>query len=86
MSVLDEASEFEMVRGTLRALERHGLVDRRAYPEVPPRVEYSLTPLGWSLTGPLMALHEWSAENLDQPTRAPRLRLAVVEHDGALAA
>jgi DNA-binding HxlR family transcriptional regulator len=130
MSVVAEASEFEMVRGTrralsllagkwsvevlyllasgtrrysevlyevgevskktltqtLRALERQGLVGRRAYPEVPPRVEYSLTPLGWSLTGPLMALYEWSAENLDQPRPAPRLRLALVEHDGAIAA
>jgi DNA-binding HxlR family transcriptional regulator len=69
---------------TLRALEGQGLVTRRAYAEVPPRVEYSLTPLGWSLTGPLMALYEWSAENLDGPTAAPRLRL--VEHEGALAA
>src|SRR6185295_10037706 len=50
---------------TLRTLERQGLVARRAYPEVPPRVEYSLTPLGWSLTGPLMALYEWAAEHLD---------------------
>jgi DNA-binding HxlR family transcriptional regulator len=27
-------------------------------------VEYSLTPLGWSITGPLMTLYEWSAEHL----------------------
>ena len=69
---------------TLRTLERQGLVARRAYPEIPPRVEYSLTPLGWSLTGPLMALYEWSAENLDEPTAAPVLRL--VRDDDALAA
>jgi DNA-binding HxlR family transcriptional regulator len=55
---------------TLRALERDGLVARRAYPEVPPRVEYSLTPLGWSMTGPLMELYEWSAEHLGDGSRA----------------
>jgi DNA-binding HxlR family transcriptional regulator len=49
---------------TLRTLERHDLVARTVHAEVPPRVEYSLTPLGWSLTGPLMAIYEWSAEHL----------------------
>ena len=49
---------------TLRALERDGLIARRIYAEVPPKVEYSLTPLGWSLTGPLMAMYEWAAEHL----------------------
>jgi DNA-binding HxlR family transcriptional regulator len=49
---------------TLRLLERRGLVARRAYAEVPPRVEYSLTPLGWSITGLLMSLYEWSAAHL----------------------
>ena len=84
--VLYEVGEIskKTLTHTLRTLERDGLVTRRAYAEVPPRVEYSLTPLGWSLTGPLMALYEWSVENLDESLPAPRLRL--VEHDGALAA
>jgi DNA-binding HxlR family transcriptional regulator len=49
---------------TLRLLMRRGLVARRAYAEVPPRVEYSLTPLGWSITEVLMTLYEWSAAHL----------------------
>ena len=51
---------------TLRGLQREGLVVRTAYAEMPMRVEYSLTPLGWSLTGPLMALYEWAAVELDE--------------------
>jgi DNA-binding HxlR family transcriptional regulator len=48
---------------TLRALERDGLVTRNVFPEVPARVEYSLTPLGWSITEPLVALAEWAEAN-----------------------
>jgi DNA-binding HxlR family transcriptional regulator len=62
----------------LRSLEAGGLIARRAFAEVPPRVEYSLTPLGWSLTGPLMVLYEWAAENLEPTGPASRPRLAVV--------
>jgi DNA-binding HxlR family transcriptional regulator len=51
---------------TLRGLERDGLIARRVYAEVPPKVEYSLTPLGWSLTGTLMAMYEWSADHLHE--------------------
>jgi DNA-binding HxlR family transcriptional regulator len=50
---------------TLRSLQRDGLVVRRAYADVPVRVEYSLTALGWSLTGPLMSLYEWAAAEID---------------------
>jgi DNA-binding HxlR family transcriptional regulator len=48
---------------TLRALEHDGLVVRRAYPEVPMRVEYSLTDLGWSITSLLLAMYEWSEQH-----------------------
>src|SRR3954471_9234417 len=45
---------------TLRAMERDGLVPRRVHAEVPPRVEYALTPLGATLAPPLRALGSWS--------------------------
>ncbi|HVG74501.1 MAG TPA: helix-turn-helix domain-containing protein [Thermoleophilaceae bacterium] len=48
---------------TLRSLERDGVIARRVYAEVPARVEYSLTPLGWSLTAPLMAMYEWATDH-----------------------
>jgi DNA-binding HxlR family transcriptional regulator len=60
---------------TLRRLEANGLIARHAYADVPVRVEYSLAPLGWSLTRVLMSLYEWSAELEPQPPR-PHLRLA----------
>ena len=45
---------------TLRDLERLGLVSRRIYAEVPPRVEYTLTPLGESLVKVLDSIREWT--------------------------
>lgn len=52
-----------MLTLTLRNLERDGLVTRKIYPEVPPRVEYGLTELGKTLDGPISKLWDWSAEN-----------------------
>jgi len=49
-----------MLTVTLRSLERDGLVRRTVFPEVPPRVEYALTPLGASMTGPVTALADWA--------------------------
>jgi DNA-binding HxlR family transcriptional regulator len=50
----------KVMTDTLRTLELDGLVARRIFAEVPVRVEYSLTPLGWTLTEPLIALSEWA--------------------------
>ncbi len=47
----------------LKELEQDGLINRIVYPEVPPRVEYNLTPLGWSLESTLQSLSEWGEEN-----------------------
>jgi DNA-binding HxlR family transcriptional regulator len=47
-----------MMTDTLRALERDGLVNREIFTEVPLRVDYSLTPIGWTITEPLLALAE----------------------------
>lgn len=49
---------------TLRSLERDGLVTRTVYAEVPPRVEYALTPLGRSLGEPLAAVQDWAERNV----------------------
>ncbi len=47
----------------LRRLEQHGLVARHVFAEVPPRVEYRLTPLGATLVEPLQALSKWATEH-----------------------
>jgi len=52
-----------MLTLTLRNLERDGLVARSVYAEVPPRVEYELTPTGRTLIEPAMALAEWAVEH-----------------------
>lgn len=47
----------------LRELESDGLVGRRVYPVVPPKVEYALTPGGQSLRDILLALHRWGVDH-----------------------
>jgi DNA-binding HxlR family transcriptional regulator len=52
-----------MLTLTLKQLQRDGLLSRTAYPEIPPRVEYSLSPLGASLLSTVLALAEWAADH-----------------------
>jgi DNA-binding HxlR family transcriptional regulator len=48
---------------TLRAMERDGLIARRVHAEVPPRVEYALTPLGATMATPMKVLANWTLTN-----------------------
>jgi DNA-binding HxlR family transcriptional regulator len=53
----------KMLTITLRQLEHDGFVQRVYFPEVPPRVEYSITPLGESLMEALSHLVKWANDN-----------------------
>lgn len=52
-----------MLAQTLRALERDGYISRTAYPTVPPKVEYTLTDLGFSLLEKIEPLVQWANEH-----------------------
>jgi DNA-binding HxlR family transcriptional regulator len=55
---------------TLRDLERDGILSRTMYNEMPPRVEYELTPLGQTLREPLSALGRWAEKHIEEVLRA----------------
>ena len=55
----------KMLTQTLRNLERDGLVQRRVYAQVPPRVEYALTPLGQTLCESITAIINWSENHIE---------------------
>ena len=55
---------------TLRAMERDGLITRAVFAEVPPRVEYTLTPLGHTLEAPIAAVREWAEVHMPEITGA----------------
>ena len=56
----------KMLSATLKNLEQSHLVHREVYPEVPPRVEYSLTGTGRSLLPAIIALIDWGKEHFDE--------------------
>jgi DNA-binding HxlR family transcriptional regulator len=62
----------KMLTKTLRQLERDGLVSRAVYPEVPPKVEYRLTPLGRALGKAVCGIWTWAARHLADVDRARR--------------
>ena len=64
----------KMLAQTLHALEEDGFVHREVYPVIPPRVDYSLTPLGQEVAGHVEVLADWIEDSL------PRIIAARAEH------
>ncbi|WP_010172124.1 MULTISPECIES: winged helix-turn-helix transcriptional regulator [unclassified Pseudomonas] len=60
----------KMLTQTLRGMERDGLVVRKVYPVVPPKVEYSLTTLGFTLGAAFCGVWVWAADNLEEIEQA----------------
>lgn len=59
-----------MLTVTLRSLERDGLITRKIFAEIPPRVEYELTPLGQSLLQQIWDMAQWASSNMNQIVEA----------------
>lgn len=56
----------KMLSTSLKSLEADKLINRKMYPEIPPRVEYKLTPLGESLMSPLENLITWAIQHAEE--------------------
>jgi DNA-binding HxlR family transcriptional regulator len=61
-----EGISEKMLIQCLREMEGRGIVHREIYHEVPPKVEYSLTPLGRSLNDALVPLGDWAEAHMQQ--------------------
>ncbi len=66
----------QMLTAQLRELEAEGVVARKVYPVVPPRVEYSLTPLGQDLRAVTDALSDWGARLARTPNQEAVTKVA----------
>ncbi len=56
----------KMLTQQLREMEEDGIIHRQVYAQIPPKVEYSLTPLGESLKPILYAMHDWAVQYYDK--------------------
>ncbi|HSJ03171.1 MAG: winged helix-turn-helix transcriptional regulator [Verrucomicrobium sp.] len=71
LSRLIPHASSKMLTQQLRELERDGIVKRKVYHQVPPKVEYSLTQRGESLRPIILAMGEWALKNPKPETAKP---------------
>jgi DNA-binding HxlR family transcriptional regulator len=62
----------KMLAQQLREMEADGIVGRKVFPQIPPKVEYSLTPLGKTLRPVIDAMHDWADSHGDSLSRKRR--------------
>ena len=60
-----EGISKQMLTKQLRELEQDGILDRKIFAEIPPRVEYSLTELGYSLLPIIKQMRQWGEEQME---------------------
>ena len=70
MQKLAEGISRQALTKQLRELEKDGIIERVVYPEIPPRVEYYITPYGESLYTIINQMESWGEENLKQAVNA----------------
>src|ERR1700754_1415592 len=61
-----EGISQQMLSRTLKMLERDGMVIRTTFPTTPPQVQYELSKLGHSLSGPVLAVGKWAYDHLEE--------------------
>lgn len=66
----------KMLAQTLRELERDGIVSRKAYAVIPPKVEYTLTPLGENVSALLQDIRQWAEQHVPDILAARSLHAA----------
>jgi DNA-binding HxlR family transcriptional regulator len=76
--LLPDVSQKVLIQ-QLREMEEHGIVHREVFRQVPPRVEYSATPLGFSFEPVLLALCEWGRRHAVELDEADRLADCPIE-------
>lgn len=76
-----EGISAKMLTQTLKSLDEHGLILRHDHHEVPPHVDYRLTPLGESLCEAVGVLDKWVIENFWNTVDAAEARAASKGHD-----
>jgi DNA-binding HxlR family transcriptional regulator len=64
----------QMLTAQLRELENDGILSRTIFPEIPPRVEYAITPLGESLLPVIDAMSKWGLKQMQEPRGNKRKR------------
>lgn len=69
-----EGINRQMLSKQLRSLEKSGILERKTFPEIPPRVEYSITPLGKSLLPVVQSMQRWG----DKQTGATKVNVKAV--------
>ncbi len=69
MSMMLRSISKQMLTTQLRELESDGIIERRIYAEIPPRVEYFLTPKGRSLLPIITLMKEWGQSHLQEDRR-----------------